>query len=88
MLKVNTTLVDIKYAAACPFPHRQGPITPPDGTAAACVCSLPHSLFDNGVGSEGAKSLGKALETNSTLRVLEYAAANPYPLSAPADASI
>ena len=51
------------------------------------ACSLPHSLYDNEVGVEGAKALGKALETNSTLRVLEYAAANPYPLSAPANAS-
>ena len=43
------------------------------------ACSLPHSLYNNKVGVEGAKALGKALETNSTLRVLEYATANLYP---------
>jgi len=34
------------------------------------ACSLPHSLERNDVGAEGAKALGKALETNCTLREL------------------
>ena len=49
------------------------------------ACSLPHSLYGNDVGAEGAKALGKALETNCTLRELKYAATNPHLLSMPAD---
>ena len=37
------------------------------------------SLEDNRVGADGAKALSEALESNSALQTLKYAAAHPFP---------
>ena len=64
-LKVNNTLTSVKYAAARPFPYRQGPLT----IRFDSFCSLR----ENKLGAEGAKYISEGLTINETLTSLEYA---------------
>ena len=79
MLKVNTTLTDIKYATmrACRFmlaflAKCQQPLTPNP----ACVRSLRNNQLD----AEAAKYLSEGLKENTALKELKYAATHldPY----------
>ena len=88
-LETNSSLQTLKYAA----PHLESYCQPASAAADACVCAPIRSLEYNKIGAIGAKALGKALETNSTLQTLKYAASRavPYcqePASAPADTSV
>ena len=47
--------------------------------------TLIHRLGDNSIGAAGAVALGKALETNSTLTSIGYAASCSVAASAPPD---
>ena len=70
-LKINTTLKELKYAAAHPPHYCQQPLTPDQHSPL-----LPaHSLADNEIQDAGA--IGEALTTNKSLTSLEYAATRP-----------
>ena len=74
-LETNSTLQALQYAASHALPYCQGPMTP---LTAPRLCSL-RSVAKNEIGPVGAEALGKALETNSTLQALKYAASHALP---------
>ena len=72
-LKINTTLKELKYAAAHPPHYCQQPLTPDQHSPLL----LAHSLVRNEIQDAGAKALGEALTTNKSLTSLEYATSCP-----------
>ena len=70
-LKTNKALTSLEYAATRPITHCQQPAadtSDPVPYSRACIlaCSLTRlgcSLFNNGVGADGAKHLSEALRT-------------------------
>jgi Ran GTPase-activating protein (RanGAP) involved in mRNA processing and transport len=86
-LKVNETLTALEYAALHPTallsPARarllllaaaDTLIAPSFNLLRPSLSSALRSLTDNGIGPDGAKHLGEALVTNTTLKELRYAA--------------
>ena len=70
-LAANQSLTFLEYAIACPFPYRQGPLTP--------LYPPTCSLVDNSLGAEGAKYISNSLAVNKTVKKLKYAACRPFP---------
>ena len=72
-LKINTTLKELRYAAAHPPHYCQQPLTPDQYSPL-----LPaHSLKRNQIQVQGAEALGEALTTNKSLTSLKYVASRP-----------
>ena len=69
LMPAATALKSLKCACNAQTHHEKV-----SAAADACVCAPIRSLEYNKIGAIGAKALGKALETNSTLQTLKYAA--------------
>ena len=68
LLKTNTTLTTVEYAASCPSPCCQHPLTRPF-VHSTLLCSIG----GNNLKVEGAAHVAEALKTNTTLTSVEYA---------------